>query len=248
MNAPGPAPASPRAPEQFGSTQWSVVLASARDTAEGRRALEQLCRTYWLPIYGYLRRRGQAPADAEDLTQGFFAYVLEGDFLQRPDPARGRFRGYLIGALRHFLARHFEQAGAAKGGGGAQWVDWSERDAEAELARLGGPELDPSEAYERGWAQAVFRRALQRLEEEQRAAGRLAQFSALRPFLSNSPSRGDYDRLAAALGLARTTIAVQIFRLNRRYAELVRLEVAASVADPAEIEAEMRHLLAVLRR
>ncbi len=239
---------SANAPGLFAPTCWSMVIASRRDDAGGRAALERLCRTYWLPVYGYLRRRGQNPADAEDLTQGFFAYVLEGDFLERPDPAKGRFRGYLVGALKHFLARHFEKTGAAKRGGGVRPLEWDRLEAEREFAVFDQPQLDPAAAYETGWALAIFAQALRRLGEEQAAAHRGAQFTELRPFLSATPTRGDYDAVATRLGTTRAHVAVLIFRLNRRYAELVRLEVAASVQDPAEIEAEMRHLLLALRR
>jgi RNA polymerase sigma-70 factor (ECF subfamily) len=244
-----PTPASPPAAGAgvFGSTQWTVVLDARSDSARRREALEQLCRTYWLPIYGYLRRRGYAAADAEDFTQGFFAYVIEGDFLDRPDPAKGRFRGYLIGALKHFLARHHERENTQKRGGGARILDWTALDAEREFALIDQPQLDPGATYERGWAMALFAQALRRLEAEQAEAGHAAQFAVLRPFLSASPSQNEYSAIAEKLGIARATVAVRIFRLNRRYAELVRLEIAASVRTPGEIEQEMRHLLAILR-
>lgn len=225
-----------------------MVVTSRRDSADGRRALERLCRTYWLPIYSYLRRRGHAPVDAEDLTQGFFQHILETDFLERPDPAKGRFRGYLIGALKHFLSHHFAKAQTQKRGGGAQFLDWTKLDAEREFAALDQPQLDPSAAYETGWALTIFAHAMRRLEEEQVTAGRARAFAVLRPFLAASPSRGDYDAIAEQLGIVRANVAVQIFRLNRRYAELVRLEVAASLQNPADIEQEMRHLLEALRR
>lgn len=239
--------AAPAGDAAFGSTQWSVVLESRRDSASRRTALEKLCRTYWLPVYGYLRRRGYSTADAEDLTQGFFAHVLESDFLDRPDPEKGRFRGYLIGALKHFVARHHERENTQKRGGGTRVLDWTALDAEREFAVIDQPQLDPGATYERGWAMAVFAQALRRLAEEQAAAGHADEFAVLRPFLSSSPSQNEYAAVAEKLGLARATVAVRIFRLNRRYAELVRLEVAASVRNPADTEQEMRHLLAILR-
>lgn len=238
----------PKHGETFASTQWSMVLETRRDSANRRAALEQLCRSYWLPIYGYLRRRGHAPADAEDLTQSFFLYLMESDFLDRPDPAKGRFRGYLIGALKHFVAAEFKHAAAQKRGGQMQFLDWSALDAEREFAALDQPQLDPSAAYEASWALTVFAHALRRLEEEQTAAGRARQFAVLKNFLSTTPTRGEYDDAALALGTTRAIVAVWIFRLNRRYAELVRMEVAASVQDPAEVKNEMRHLLQALRR
>jgi DNA-directed RNA polymerase specialized sigma24 family protein len=231
----------------FATTQWSVVLAARSDSARRREALEQLCAIYWLPLYGYLRRHGQTPPDAEDLTQGFFVYLLEGDFLDRPDPAKGRFRGYLVGALRHFLGAHYERAGAQKRGGGARFVDWNGLDAESELAAVDQPQRDPAAVYETTWALTLLARALSRLADEQAAAGRSRQFDVLKPFLSATPTRGDYDEAARALGTTRTNVAVWVHRLNHRYAELVKLEVAATVQDPAEVEPEMRHLLQALR-
>lgn len=233
----------------FDSTQWSVVLGARRDASDRPAALQQLCSAYWLPIYGYLRRRGHAPADAEDLTQGFFAYLLEGDFLDRPDPAKGRFRGYLIGALKNFLAQHRERAHAQKrGGGNAQFVDWASLDAEREFAACDQPQLDPSEAYEKTWALTILARALRLLEAEQAAAGKARQFAVLQPFLSTTPTRGDYEAAAGALGATRTTVAVWVHRLNHRYAEIVKLEVAATLNSSDDIGAEMQHLLRALRR
>lgn len=231
----------------FATTQWSVVLGARSDSANRREALEQLCAAYWLPLYSYLRRRGHSPPDAEDLTQGFFVYLLEGDFLDRPDPEKGRFRGYLVGALRHFLGTHYERIAAQKRGGGARFIDWSAVDAEREFAALDQTAQDPSEVYESSWALTLLARALGRLEEEQAAAGRTRQFEMLKPFLSASPTRGEYDEAARALGTTRTNVAVWVHRLNARYAEIVKLEVAATVQDPAEVESEMRHLLQALR-
>ena len=232
----------------FAPTQWSVILGTRRDSADRPESLQRLCAAYWLPIYGYLRRRGHMPADAEDLTQGFFAYLLDGDFLERPDPAKGRFRGYLVGALRHFLSSHFERVSAQKRGGGAQLVNWEDLDAEREFAACDQPLLDPSEAYEKTWALTLLGRALRQLHEEQLAAGRGRQFEVLKGFLSSTPTRGDYDSAAATLGTSRTNVAVWVHRLNHRYAELVKLEVAATVRDSGEVEAEMLHLLQALRQ
>lgn len=231
----------------FASTQWSAVLETRSDSSRRREALEELCAAYWLPIYGYLRRRNFSAADAQDLTQGFFVYLLESDFLDRPDPAKGRFRGYLVGALKHFLGSHFERANAQKRGGGATFVDWSALDVERQFAAVDQPAADPGAAYERSWALTLLGRALQRLEGEQAAAGKARTFEVLKPFLSSTPTRGDYETAARALGSTRTTVAVWVHRLNARYAELVKLEVAATVRDPAEVEQEMRHLLQALR-
>jgi DNA-directed RNA polymerase specialized sigma24 family protein len=232
----------------FDSTQWSMVLAARQDSEKGRVALAKLCRAYWPPLYGYLRRRGHPPHEAEDLVQGFFAYIIDSDFLTRPDPEKGRFRGYLVGALKHWLGSHFERLGAQKRGGGAQIVEWTPDEAERSFALVDQPELDPAAAYEKSWALTLLSRALDRLGAEQADAGRGAQFARLKRFLHHSPTRGDYGEAAAALGTTRTNIALWVHRLNQRYAEIVRLEVAATVADPTEVKHEMRHLLQALRR
>ena len=232
----------------FEPTQWSVVLASRRDSNNRPAAIQRLCSAYWLPLYSYLRRRGHGPADAEDLTQGFFVYLIESDFLERPDPAKGRFRGFLVGALKFYLSQHYERAGAQKRGGGVQFVDWASLDAEGEYTASDHPQLDPSEAYEKTWALTLLARALRQLEAEQATAGKARQFAVLQPFLSSTPTRGDYDAAAAALGTTRTNVAVWVHRLNHRYAELVKLEVAATVRSPDEIAAEMHHLQQALRR
>lgn len=224
------------------------MLAARSDSSRRREALETLCGTYWLPIYSYLRRHGNSPTDAEDLTQGFFAQLLASDFLDRSDPARGRFRGFLMSALRQFLANHTEREGAQKRGGGVQFVDWTALDAERELENHGLIQQDPAEAFETSWAMSVMAKALRRLEEEQLAAGRTRQFVVLKPYLSTTPTRGDYEAAAQELGTSRTNIAVWVHRLGQRYAELVKLEIAATVENPAEVKDELQHLVAVLRR
>jgi RNA polymerase sigma factor (sigma-70 family) len=231
----------------FSPTQWSVVLQARSDSEQRQKALERLFKTYWPPLYGFLRRRGQSPQDAEDLAQGFFVYLMESDFLDRPDPAKGRFRGYLIGALKHFLGTHYERQNAQKRGGGVQFTNWMSDEVEHEFQALEHPQLDPSEAYEKNWALTLLAQCLQRLETEQIAANKTQQFAVLKPFLSATPTAGEYDEAARVLGTTRTTVAVWVHRLNSRYAEIVKMEVAATVEDPADVKQEMQHLLKALR-
>jgi RNA polymerase sigma factor (sigma-70 family) len=232
----------------FQTTPWSVVIAARSDSATRRTALEKLCRSYWPPLYHFLRRRGLSPHDAEDLTQAFFACVVDTDFLDRPDPERGRFRGYLVGALRRFMADEFERTNAKKRGGGVEFLEWNSAAAEEQMAQLDAASGDPAEAYEKSWALTLLGRALARLEAEQRAARKATVFDALKPFLTEVPAAGDYAELARRLGMTRGAVAIAVHRLNQRYAELVRLEVADTVADPAEVKPEMEHLLRALRR
>jgi len=248
MTDDGPVQDKAPAGALFAPTQWSVVL-EARSSAAGRGpALERLCSTYWLPIYSYLRRRGHSAQDSEDLTQGFFAYLLGSDFLDRPDPTKGRFRGYLIGALKHYLSGHFERENAQKRGGGAKLLNWDNLDAEREFSAVDQGQQDPSEAYETGWAMALFGESLKKLEAEQVSAGKGRQFMVLKRYLSASPTRGDYDRSADELGMSRTHVAVAVHRLNSRYREIIRMEIAATVQDPSEVKLEIQHLLKALQR
>jgi RNA polymerase sigma factor (sigma-70 family) len=234
--------------EAFAPTQWSMVRDAGTNQGRRREALEALCRTYWPPVYSYLRRRGHTPADAEDTTQAFFAHLLAGDFFDRPDPDRGRFRGYLVGALRQFVSHERAHAGAHKRGGHVTLVDLSGLDTEREYAAVDHTQLDPSEAYELSWAVTLLGTALRRLEAEQQAAGRAAVFHALRPLLHSTPGPGDYERAATTLATSRATVAVWLHRLTRRLAELVKLEVAATLENPADAEQELQHLLHVFRR
>lgn len=244
--SPGTSPAEP-AGGAFAPTPWTVVLAARSDSATRRAALERLCTLYWAPVYHYIRRRGKSPHDAEDLTQGFFAHVLESTLLERSDPARGRFRGYLVSALKGYLADEHERASAQKRGATATHLAWDSAEAEQRLAALGDTTLDPATAYEKSWALTLLGRALTRLEGEQQGATRVRAFAALKPFLTQPAAPGDYARLAATLGLTKAAIALAVHRLNQRYAELVRLEVAETLADPTEVKAELEHLLRALR-
>lgn len=231
----------------FEPTQWTVVLAAREDSQKSREALAALCRAYWPPIYGFLRRQGIPPADAEDLTQGFLAHVLDGDFFQRPDPERGRFRTYLIGALRQFVGHERVRAGAQKRGGTVRFVEFDSAEAEQDYAAQSEDTHDPRETYDRAWAMALLARARQRLEAEQVKAGRRRQYELLRPFLNAAPARGDYESIALALAMSRASVAVAAHRLTQRFGELVKLEVAATLTNPDDVDAELRHLLAALQ-
>jgi RNA polymerase sigma-70 factor (ECF subfamily) len=154
----------------FLPTEWSMVLQAGSDSAQREQALTRLYKTYWLPLYGYARRRGFSPQDAEDLVQGFFAYLLEADFLDRPDPAKGRFRSYLLGALRQYIAKHIEREQAQKRGGGARRLELDDVDAEQEFAMLDPLQLDPADAFEKTWALTLLGQALKRLNWSRQAA------------------------------------------------------------------------------
>jgi len=235
------------APSGFSTTHWSLITRAAMPSPEGRAALEALCRAYWFPIYAFARKQGCEASDAEDVTQDFFAEIVQSEFLQRADPKRGRFRSYLLTAVKRRIVNAHDRANAQKRGGGMRLVSIDEPLAEKQFLDI-DPGLDPSETYERSWALTVLQRARHRLRTEQAALGRLPEFELLEPFLSAPPAEGEYASLAANLKMARHSVAVAVHRLGKSYRNLVRDEIADTVEDPAEVDDEWNHLLKVLSR
>ena len=234
------------APSGFTTTHWSLITRAATPSSEGRAALEALCRAYWFPVYAFARKQGCTAADAEDVTQDFFAEIVQSEFLQRADPGRGRFRSYLLTAVRRRIVNAHERATAQKRGGATQLISIDEPVAEKQYLEIDDPGLDPSQTYERSWALTVLQRARDRLREEQAALGRLLEFDLLEPFLSAPPGEGEYAALATTLKMARNGVAVAVHRLGKSYRNLVRDEIADTVQDPAEVADELNHLLKVL--
>jgi RNA polymerase sigma-70 factor (ECF subfamily) len=228
----------------FRTTDWSIVLDAGTDGARKRRALEKLCRIYWRPVYAFIRGLGHDPEQAKDLTQSLFAHLLETDFFATADPERGRFRAYLRQTCRHFLGNEWQKRTAQKRGGSTPPIPLDALSAtdEAQFART----ADPAAEYDRQWALALLRSAMTRLEEEYQASGEAHLLAALRPHLTARPEPGDYDRLARQLGVPRGSVPVLVHRLGKRYQELIRAEVAATVATRSEVDAELRHCLAAL--
>jgi RNA polymerase sigma-70 factor (ECF subfamily) len=234
------------APSGFATTHWSLISRATAPSPEGSAALEALCRAYWFPVYAFARKQGCSPTDAEDLTQDFFAEIVHSQFLQRADQERGRFRSYLLSAVRRRIINARERAHALKRGGAATVVSIDEPIAEKLFLEIDDPGLDPSEIYERSWALTVLQRARQRLRGEQAALGKLPEFELLEPFLSAPPAEGEYAALAISLKMARNQVAVAVHRLGKCYRNLVRDEITETVQDPAEVGDELNHLLKVL--
>lgn len=230
----------------FATTQWSLITRATTPSPEGDAALEALCRAYWFPVYAFARKQGCSASDAEDVTQEFFAEIVQGEFLRRADAERGRFRSYLFTAVKRRIINTHERATAQKRGGGARLVSIDEPLAEQRFREIDDPGLDPSQTYERSWALTVLQRARQRLREEQAALGRLPEFELLEPFLGAPPAAGEYAALATNLKMARNHVAVAVHRLGKTYRNLVRAEIADTVEDPAEVGDEMNYLLKVL--
>lgn len=232
----------------FATTHWSVVLtAGRRDTTRAQAALEQLCRSYWHPIYHYIRRRGYGAEDAEDLTQGFLAGLIERDAIARADPERGRFRSFLLGSLKNFLADAWDKAHAEKRGG----LPSLPLDFRAEETRLGEPPdeaLTPDQAYERRWAITLLEQVYGRLAAEFEREGRHAQFNALRVALAGRRGDVPYAEISRQTGMTEGAVKVAVHRLRQRYRTLLRETIAQTVATPEEVEDELRYLLRVLGR
>lgn len=230
------------------TTQWSQVLA-ARDGSDtgARAALESLCQTYWQPLYAYVRHQGYGPEEARDLTQGFFAELLEKDFLADVDPEKGRFRSFLLASLRHFLAHERDRERALKRGGGTTTLSFDVEAGEAGYALRPVEAKTPVDVFERRWAMTVLDRALGRLRRESAISGNEDQFEELKQYLTSARPQATYREAGEALGISEGAVATAVHRLRQRYGQCLRAEIAETVADPAEVDDELRHMLAVVR-
>jgi RNA polymerase sigma-70 factor (ECF subfamily) len=233
----------------FATTHWSVVLtAGRRDTTRAQDALAKLCQTYWYPLYAYVRRRGYSPEDAQDLTQEFFARLLERQSLASADPNRGRFRSFMLGVMNHFLADEWNRARAQKRGGGATLLPLQFDTAETRYGHEPADKTTPEQNYERRWAMTLLEEVLRRLAEEYKQEGRAELFAELNPCLVGERTSQPYAALAARLGVNEGTIKSAVHRLRQRYRQLLRDEIANTVAEPGEVDAELQHLFTILSR
>lgn len=239
-----PTPGSAR---QFATTHWSVVLEARNSPDEASTALETLCRTYWYPLYAFVRRAGHDPHSAQDLTQEFFARFLAKNYLSGVSREKGKFRSFLLAALKHFLADEWDKSQTVKRGGGKPLVSLDDETAEARYSLEPSHELTPDKIYERRWALTLLEQVLRHLEVEYESDGKKATFDALHPFLLGKQAATPYSKAASTLGMTEGAVKVAVHRLRRRYRELLRMEIANTVADAGEIEEELRHLLAALR-
>lgn len=229
----------------FATTHWSVVQTAARsDTTRAGAALEKLCRTYWFPLYAYVRRRGQSPADAQDLTQAFFARLLEHNWVGAADRERGRFRTFLLTAMSRFLADEWDKVRAQKRGGGQLPVSLEE--AETLYGLEPADTRTAEQTFERRWALALLDTVLYRLKTEYETAGRGDLFARLHGCLVGGRGSQPYAHLAGQLGMTEGAVKVAVHRLRLRYRELLRQEIAQTLAAGEDVEAELRHLFKVL--
>lgn len=240
MNPPGGG-------EVFATTHWSVVLtARGTDSPQAHEALEKLCRAYWYPLYAFVRRRGYDTTEAQDLTQSFFARFLEKGYLGQFQRERGRFRTFLLAALSHFLADEWDKAQRQKRGGGKLFVSFDQASAEERYQIEPMDQLDAARIYERRWVTTLFETVLGRLEQEFVEAGKTDLFARLQVLLLGEKASVTYAEIGAQLGLTEDAIKKAVQRMRQRYRELFREEIAHTVAGPAEIEDELRHIFAVI--
>jgi RNA polymerase sigma-70 factor (ECF subfamily) len=227
----------------FATTHWTVVLAAGkRHTPKADRALEELCRTYWFPLYAYVRRRGYAKADAEDLVQAFFARFLARNYLEGLSAERGRFRAFLLASLKHFLANEWDKSQRQKRGGGATILslDWQTADTQFQIAATGEP--SPDKAFDREWALALLAKVIERLQAECVADGKGKLFEQLKVFLAAGKSETAQAEIAKALGMEECAVRVAVHRLRKRYRVLLREEIAQTLSEPTMVDEEMRAL------
>jgi len=226
-----------------------VVLA-ARDAKDAERAgvaLDMLCRAYWFPLYVYVRRRGYSPPDAEDLTQGYFAALIERDYLAQADSSKGRLRSFLLTTLKHFLSDEWGKASAQKRGAGRIAVSIDVAEAEERYALEPVDESSPDVLYEKRWALTLLDNVLASLRQEYAASGKGELFEGLQKFLAWNSAGEAYRAAASQLGMKESAVRVAIFRLRRRYGDLLREAVTATVTSPEEVAAEMDYLFSLLR-
>jgi len=235
---------------RFVTTHWSLVLAAGADVSsiEAGNALARLCETYWYPLYAFLRSRGHTAEDAQDLTQAFFARVLERQAFAHADPARGRFRSFLLSSLKNFVANEREREQAQKRGGGISVVPLDIEAAEGRFQLEPHTDETPERVFDREWALTLLDNVIRQLALEMTRAGREGQFAELKEFLTGDDLHTGYAATASTLGMSEGAVRVAVHRLRRRFGELIRREIAQTVSSPEGIDDEMRHLWSSVSR
>jgi RNA polymerase sigma factor (sigma-70 family) len=232
----------PDASPRFITTRWTMVLQAGSQGPERDAAMEQFCRAYWYPVYAFIRRRGEQPEDARDLTQAFFAKLISRDWLEGLEKREARFSTWLLTLVKSHLMKENHRETALKRGGGVEPVSIELAQAEDWFGEEPASTETPERIFERRWALAVLDAAMVHLQKSCYEVGKAALFDHLSPFLSREPEMGEYTALAAKLHLRENTLAVSVHRLRQQYREAVRAEVAAGLTDPAMVEEELRHL------
>jgi RNA polymerase sigma-70 factor (ECF subfamily) len=226
--------------EAFATTRWNIIVAAGRGSdKQVELAMEELCRIYWYPLYAHVRRRGHSKEDAEDLTQAFFTRLLEKNFLDGLNPERGRFRFFLLAALKHFLANEWDKSQRQKRGGGVEFLSLDWQDAEIRYRIDPADQLSPEKLYDRAWALTLLERVMHRL---QMANADNEYFVSLKPCLTAEKRAINYSEVASTLAISESAVRVAVHRMRRQYRELLRAEIAETLADPAQLEEELQAL------
>jgi RNA polymerase sigma-70 factor (ECF subfamily) len=233
---------------RFATTNWSLILRAAASDAEAELALALLCEAYWYPVYAFIRRQGCSAADAEDLTQGYFARFLEKGSIREVRPEHGRFRAFLLVSVRNFLINAWDHARAQKRGGGRRLVSLDAVAAERAYDEHLADRTTPEDLFERTWARTLFDRVLDQLEQDAARRGKGGRVARLRPFLTETAGEAAYGEVAADWGVGESAVRAAVHRLRKDLAEALRLEVGRTVTDEADADDEVRHVLEVLAR
>ncbi len=235
-------------PQGFATTRWSLVLAAGRDDApEADAALASLCQIYWYPLYAYVRRSGHPVDEARDLTQGFFARLLEKRYLRAADSERGRFRSFLLTAFKRFLAKERHRARAVKRGGGRRMLSLDFEQGESRFRLEPVTDITAETVYERRWALTLLDQVMARLRDDFERAGKREDFDRLKVFLTGEAAAPSYRDVAAATGTTEGAVKVAVHRLRRRFRDAVMAEIAQTVAAPEDVDEELRHLFEAIR-
>jgi len=238
----------PTGARQFTTTRWSLVAAAGQGSSSAsQEALATLCQIYWYPLYAYARRRLPSAHDAQDQTQAFFAELLEKDYLQAADPRRGKFRSFLLTAFKHFLSKQRERANAQKRGGGRLSVSLDFQTGEHRYLLEPVDRTTPETVFERRWALAILEQTLSQLRQELTNAGKEKLFECLKGALAGEGMQESYAQIAEQLSISEQAVKVAVYRLRRRYQEILRSEIAQTVASPEEVDEELRDLFEAVR-
>lgn len=228
----------------FATTHWSVVLAAGQGAGpEVEAALEKLCQTYWYPLYAYARRQGKNPHDAQDLTQGFFAHFLEKDYFRLADREKGKFRSFLLTALKRYLVNEYDRSNTRKRGGGKLHIALDTATAEELYSFEAGAESNVDKLYDRNWALTVLEQARNRLKEEYAKEGKAERYEQLAQFLPGAKAEATYAQVAGRLGVAEGTIKSDMHRIKLRFGQLLRAEIAHTVSSADQVDEEIRYLI-----
>lgn len=242
-----PSTSTPASVGVFATTRWTMVMAAGgTDSPRAQAALETLCKNYWYPLYAYVRRQGHNPHNAQDLTQAFFARLLEKNYLADVQRERGRFRSFLLASLKHFLANEWDRERALKRGGGRKLVALDDDSAESRYKLEPRDDFSADKIFERRWALTLLEKVLSSLRAEFEAVGKLETFELLKQYLSSGRTSVSYAHAAEKLGMNEGAVKVAVHRLRKRYRELLRAEIAQTVATASEIDAEIKYLFAAL--